>query len=206
MLKRLEVLFSLRFSICISPSWVFVFHPFRNLYFWWESKVGTGGRWWSGGSWQAWEWEGLLSLPLMLKPLDCDGDYSGDDDNWGGDDDTFTGRRRGGLVSPVGTHSGSVQFPPYQQFSSILKNSLFCILSKRCFPIHDVVLQWLTIAFDVNTSLLFIPFSLLGFLSHSLSCLSWKGGRTVLTEKMLSRYLIGILWMDTHHRVFSYIF
>ena len=128
-LKQLEVLFSLRFSICISPSWVFVFHPFRNLYFWRESKVGTGGRWWSGGSWQAWEWEGLLSLPLMLKPLDCDGDYSGDDDNWGGDDDTFTGRRRGGLVSPVGTHSLSVQCPPYQQFSSILKNSLCCLLS-----------------------------------------------------------------------------
>ena len=51
--------------------------------------MGTGGRWWSGGSWQAWEWEGLLSLPLMLKPLDCDGDDSDDDDNRGGDDETF---------------------------------------------------------------------------------------------------------------------
>ena len=78
----------------------------------------------------------------MLKPLDCDGDDSDDDDdNGGGDDDTFTERRRGGLVSPVGTHSGSVQFSPYQQFSSILKNSLCCLLSKRCFPIPDAVLQ-----------------------------------------------------------------
>ena len=139
-LKRLEVLFSLRFSICISSFWVFVFHLFRNLYLGRESKVGTGGRWWSGGSWQAWEWEGLLSLPLMLKPLDCDGDISGDDDNWGGDDDTFTGRRRGGLVSPVGTHS-LFNFHLTSNSAQVLKDSLCCHLSKRCFPIHDAVLQ-----------------------------------------------------------------
>ena len=76
--------------------------------------MGTGGRWRSGGSWQAWEWEGLLSLPLMLKPLDCDGDHCDDDDNGGGDDDPYREEeRRTGLFHWDNFHLGS-----NQQFSS----------------------------------------------------------------------------------------